>query len=76
VQITFNIGVPNSVSHLFNDWVNGLGHRVKFFLIGASAICWAIWMSRNDFVFDKSLIKIYMQVQYRGAYWLRQWAQL
>jgi hypothetical protein len=75
VQVTFNIGVP--MSHLFNDWANGLGHRVKkFFLVRASAICWALWMSRNDLVFDKSPLKTCMQVLYQGTYWLHQWAQL
>jgi hypothetical protein len=69
VQVTFNIGVPNSVTHLFNEWANGLGLRVKkFFLIGASAICWALWTSRNDLVFDKCPMKTYMQVLYRGTY--------
>jgi hypothetical protein len=33
--------------------------------VGASAICWAIWLSRNDVVFDKSPMKTFMQVIYR-----------
>jgi hypothetical protein len=77
VQVTFNIGIPTSVTHLFNDWANDVGYRVKkFFLIGASVICWALWTSRNEMVFDKFPLKTYMQILYRGTYWLHQWAQL
>ena len=39
-------------------------------------MCWAIWLSRNDVVFDKSPTKTYLQVLYRGTHWLRFWAQL
>jgi hypothetical protein len=37
--------------------------------VGAAALCWILWTSKNDIVFDNSLIKIYMQVLYRGTYW-------
>nr|ABF97776.1 hypothetical protein LOC_Os03g43464 [Oryza sativa Japonica Group] len=30
-------------------------------LVGASAICWALWLSRNGIVFDKSSSTSYMQ---------------
>jgi hypothetical protein len=30
----------------------------------------------NDLVFDNSPMKTYMQVLYRGTYWLRLWSQL
>ncbi|KAL5653211.1 hypothetical protein ACJX0J_038669, partial [Zea mays] len=33
----------------------------QLLLVGASAICWAIWLSRNDVVFDKSPMKTFMQ---------------
>jgi hypothetical protein len=31
VQITFNIGTPISVMHLFNDWANSMGHSMSFY---------------------------------------------
>jgi hypothetical protein len=34
------------------------------------------WTSRNDLVFDNSLMKTYMQVLYCGTYWLQLWRQL
>ena len=39
-------------------------------------MCWAIWLSRNDVVFDKSPTKTYLQILYRGTQWLRFWTQL
>jgi hypothetical protein len=37
-------------------------------------ILWAIWLSRNNVVFDKSPIKYFIQVLYRGTQWLRFWS--
>ena len=44
-------------------------------LVGASVLCWAIWLNMNDVVFDKSPTKTYLQV-YWGTHRLRFWAQL
>jgi hypothetical protein len=75
VQVTFNIATPASVAHLFNGWANGLGRQFKkLVLVGSVALCWALWTSRNDMVFNNSPSKTYMQVLYQGTYWLRQWA--
>jgi hypothetical protein len=41
-----------------------------------AALCWAIWRCRNDVVFEKIKINSILQVIFRGAYWLRFWAQL
>jgi hypothetical protein len=51
VQVTFNIDMPTSVMHLFNDWANGVGIRFKkLLLVGAAALCWAMRTSRNEIV--------------------------
>jgi hypothetical protein len=61
VHITFNIDIPISVMHLFNDWANGMGpHMGKGLLIGAAALCWTMWTSRNDIVFENASTKTYM----------------
>jgi hypothetical protein len=63
VQVTFNIVNPTSIAHVFNGWANGLGKQVKsLLLVGAAALYWALWTSRNDIVFDNAPIKTYMQV--------------
>jgi hypothetical protein len=41
------------------------------FILVASAICWAIWLSRNDAVFDNAPIKSSLQVVFRAMHWLR-----
>jgi hypothetical protein len=62
---------------MFDTWLHQVGGKLKRQLLtGASVFCWAIWLSRNDVVFDKSLIKFFMQVLYRGTHWLRFWSQL
>jgi hypothetical protein len=50
--------------------------KSKLILVRASAICWALWLSRNDLVFNKSPSISYMQVIFRATHWLRFWAQL
>jgi len=30
-------------------------------LVGASAICWVLWLTRNDFVFNKTLEPFYFR---------------
>jgi hypothetical protein len=77
VQVTFNNDIPMSVPHLFNGWVTDLGVQFKkLALVGATTLCWALWTSRIDMVFDFSLMKTYMQVFYRGTYKLHLWVQL
>jgi hypothetical protein len=76
-QIAFNISPPNNVQHMFGRWINQVGGKLRRqMLAGASAFCWAIWLSRNDLVFDKTPIKSIMQVLYRGTHWLHFWSQL
>jgi hypothetical protein len=66
VQITFSISPPQNIQHLFTGWINqGRGKLKQQLLVGTLA-CWAIWLSRNPIIFDKALIKSFMQVLYRG----------
>jgi hypothetical protein len=63
VQVTFNIDVPLSMVHRFHGWVNDIGNQLKkLVLVGAAALCLALWTRRNDMMFDNSLSKSYMQV--------------
>jgi hypothetical protein len=45
-------------------------------LIGMAALCWALWISRNDLVFQKSQYKSILQVIFRGKFWIRSWSVL
>jgi hypothetical protein len=49
------------MAHMFNAWVTGLGNQFKkLVLVGAAALCSALWTSRNDMIFNNSPIKTYM----------------
>ena len=77
VHISFDLNPPQSMSHIFGNWLVGVDKRIKnLILVGASALCWVLWLSRNDMVFDKSPSKSYLQVLFRATYWLRCWTQL
>jgi hypothetical protein len=54
---------------MFTTWLNQVGGKLKRqLLVSASIFCWAIWLSRNDFIFDKSPINFFIQVLYRGGH--------
>ena len=51
---------PVSVPNMFRNWLNGMGGNMRdVLLVGAAAICWAIWLHRNEVIFDKKIIIIY-----------------
>jgi hypothetical protein len=52
---------------LFTDWLDGINRKLKYkILVGASAICWVIWLTRNNIIFDKAAAPSYLQVIFRG----------
>lgn len=77
IHITFGIPPPNSVAHLFGSWLNGLHPKLRCHFLGCiGALCWALWLCRNDEVFHGTKINSFMQVIFRGTHWARQWALL
>ena len=77
VQVLFNLNPPNSIHNLFISWLEGLNRKIKSkILVGASAICWVLWLTRNDIVFDKAIAPSYLQVIFKATYWTRFWSLL
>ena len=77
VHITFGIQPPTSFANLFGSWLHGLSPKLRSqILLGAAALCWAIWLNRNDVVFNKAKSYTFMQVIFRVTYWIRQWSML
>jgi hypothetical protein len=77
IHISFNLKPPTSVHNLFTGWLEGLNRKIKYqILVGASAICWALWLTRNNVVFDKATTPSYLQVTLKGTYWTRYWTLL
>ena len=62
---------------MFTYWLNGLRKQHKYqTLVGACAILWAIWLTRNDITFNCARVSSSLQVLFRGTYWIRFWALL
>jgi hypothetical protein len=65
------------MSDLFLVWSkNGYKKYNLLLLTAAAALCWAIWLTRNEVVFDKCRSKTFLQVLFKGTYWLRHWTSL
>jgi hypothetical protein len=62
---------------MFGRWLNGVNKDDKQKIrIGVSAICWAIWRTRNDIIFNKQIETIFFQVIRRAAHSIQQWVFL
>ena len=77
VFLAFGVKPPINVADLFGSWLRRFPQKLrKQFLIGVATLCWAIWLSRNDVVFNRKPSNSYLQVIFRGRYWTRLWSQL
>jgi hypothetical protein len=77
VFFSYNIPPPSNVTNMFGNWLNGVNKKDKEHIhIGVSAICWSIWTSRNDIVFNKQKGTNFLQVILRAAHWIQLWAYL
>ncbi len=55
-QFSFGLYIPTSISHIFYDWRQRVvNKKSKLILVGAFALCWALWLSRNDRVLTNHL---------------------
>ena len=62
---------------MFGNWLNGVQKEDKARIrIGVAAICWSIWTSRNDLIFNKKTGTNFLQVILRAIHWIQQWAYL
>jgi hypothetical protein len=75
VHLLFRILPTQSIDDLFNRWSKLASKKYNALLLtAASALCCAIWITRNEVVFDKCRSKSFLRVFFRGTHWLRQWA--
>ena len=60
-RTTFGIQPPTSFSNMFGSWLNGVGLKLQNqILLGDLALSWALWLYRNDVVFNKDKSNIYL----------------
>ena len=65
------------MNHMFGSWLCGLAKSCKSLVYtGIAALCWAIWRSRNDTVFQKTKNQTSLQILFRATYLTRAWAIL
>jgi hypothetical protein len=56
---------------MFNGWLNGINKKLMYkILVEAFAICWEIWLSRNNMVFNNTRDVTPMQVIFRVTHWI------
>lgn len=59
---------------MFGSWLRSFAPGIRCQIImGMVAMCWAIWLIRNDAVFQKKVTNSYLEVIFKGTYWIRQW---
>ena len=74
IHTTFGLQKPNNVIHMFGTWLQGIMWKEKsLMLTGVSVVCWAMWLSRNDIVFDNVNPQPCLQILFRATYWIRFW---
>jgi hypothetical protein len=74
IQLVSGLAPPNNSRHMFGGWVYEMNSKERqIFLVGIGVMLWAIWLSRNDVVFNKVSISSSMQVIFQGTYWTRTW---
>lgn len=77
VQIASSLHPSRNVTHMFRSWLRCLDKKMRaFILFGVAALCWALWLYRNDMVFNKRNMSSPMQVMYSCIHWLRTWSTL
>jgi hypothetical protein len=77
ISFTFGIRRPANTFHLFGPWLRRFSKKQRNqVLIGVTVFCWALWLSRNEVVFQRSNFKSILQVMFRDTFWIRSWSIL
>lgn len=62
---------------MFGSWLQGLPSNWQHIaLLGATAVCWSLWLGKNDLVFEKKNCCSPLQVIFAVFHWVRSWAIL
>jgi hypothetical protein len=68
--IFFGISPPRDINDMFIRWSKVANKKHNSLLLTtASALCWAIWITRIEVVFDKCRPKSFLHVLFRETHW-------
>ena len=77
LRIYFGFQPPTSVANLFGSWLRGFPLKLrKQILIGASALCWALWLCGMMWSSNAKKPNSFLQVLFRETFWIRNWSVL
>ncbi|KAF7001427.1 hypothetical protein CFC21_017101 [Triticum aestivum] len=67
---------PNSYWQYFSWCHTFLPYGKKYYTVGLAAVCWAIWLARNQATFEKKQIKTPFEIVFSVCSFLLYWAGL
>ena len=69
IQVSFGINISANKDELFSPWLRSNGPKTNtLLLVAAAALIWAIWLTRNEVIFEKARPKTFLQVLFRGTH--------
>ena len=74
VYAAWGISKPRNMANMFGSRLNRVPKDFKP-LVGATTLCWSVWLCRNGVVFDNKQSS-FLQVIFSTTHWLRTWAIL
>lgn len=77
IELCTGVATPRNVEHCFSSWIQSFSVSIqKLVYVRVAALLWAIWLSRNDHIFNHAIISSPMQVIYRTTILIRAWSTL
>jgi hypothetical protein len=77
VYMAFNICPPANITNLFGNWLGGVPKYDKVQIrVGVCALLWAIWNTRNDYIFNNAKSNSFMKVIPKDTHWICLWSFL
>ncbi len=72
IHLAYNLQPPQNMTHMFGRWFICVPKDMRnLVLMGATALCWSIWLSRNGVIFYNKMVSSPLQVITLVTRWLR-----
>jgi hypothetical protein len=77
IHMTFGLSPLRNVNNLFGNWLKGIPKKELIQIrVRVCAVIWTMWNTRNDFIFNKPKISLFLQVIPMVTHWIRMWSYL